>query len=143
MSDIEELTKELRKFVTMQKRMQFWSLAIAIPLIVIVIILAILDATNTGPFRHNPDPPSWHSVGKEIEQGQYDQALTHGKVLLEKTPNDDYAHSYLASVYQAKGDLSNAEKEYETAYKLWPTEKNEKNLKAIRKRIEAEQTKKP
>lgn len=45
------------------------------------------------------------------------------------------SHGYLGFIYLAMGDVTNAEAEYFKADELFPSEENDKNLAAVRKRL--------
>ncbi len=80
-------------------------------------------------------PIGWRDVRNALERQQFDSALSMALELRDKNPDYYYGHSYLGSIYLAKGDLENAEKAYARAYELFPTEDNRKPLEAVRKRV--------
>ena len=124
-----EIVHELRKL----QRSNYISLAFA--LLVAGGALAFLlrvDKLTKGP------EITWGKVRGEMEQGRYEDALKDAKALVDKAPKDYYAHASLAGLYRTRGELAQAEKEYEVAYALWPSEDNEKALKTIKQRIESE-----
>ena len=83
---------------------------------------------------------SWDDVRCMRNSQQFTEALSSAKEIIQKTPDDWYGHSYLGFIYLEMGSLNDAQNEFAIAFKLWPTEENEKNLKAIKKRIELEKT---
>jgi cytochrome c-type biogenesis protein CcmH/NrfG len=114
----------------------------------VIVLLFVFIAISTitiwkGPFR-SPSPQktivSWDDVRCIRNSQQFAEALSSAKGIMQKTPNDWYGHSFLGYIHLEMGSLNNAQNEFAIAFKLWPTEDNEKNLKAIRKRIELEKT---
>ena len=55
-----------------------------------------------------------------------------------KTPLYPEAHRRLAGAYLAAGDIEKARQHYAEAFRLFPSEENEKLLAAIDRRIKAE-----
>ncbi len=117
-------------------------------IIVVIVLLFVLIAISSiriwkSPFRSHSlqkSVVSWDEVRDMRDRQQFTEALSSAKGLMQKAPNDWYGHSFLGYIYMDMGSLKESEKEFALAFKLWPTEDNEKNLKAIRKRIELEKT---
>jgi len=106
-------------------------------LVVAVVVLILCTVTN----RSNPrNPPhSWDTVRTAMRELDYPRALSLAQANVLLLPNDYYGHGYLGAIYLAMGNLTNSEAEYQRAYELFPSEENEKDLAAIRKRIAATQ----
>ncbi len=81
---------------------------------------------------------SWTAVQTAVKQLDYSRALTMAQNNVARHPSDYYGHSYLAYIYLAIGDVTNSEAEYSRAYQLFPSEDNEKDLAAVRKRMSSE-----
>lgn len=78
---------------------------------------------------------SWIRVNDLIDHGSYGEAEKIGLGLLKKTPEDFYANRVLAKLYLRKGDVAQALKYAETAYRLFPNKKNEETLQALKTRL--------
>ena len=87
--------------------------------------------------RQKPSEPthSWSAVQTAIQQLDYPKALSLAQANVALLPSDYYGHSYLGIIYLAMGDITNSEAEYFRAYQLFPSEDNDKNLAAVRKRL--------
>ncbi len=133
-----QILQELRKL----NRYTRSSIIVMIALLFVFIAISLITIWK-GPFR-SPSPQktvvSWDDVRCMRNSQQFAEALSSAKEIVQKTPGDWYGHSYLGFTYLEMGSLNDAQKEFAIAFKLWPTEDNEKNLKAIRKRIELEKT---
>jgi cytochrome c-type biogenesis protein CcmH/NrfG len=81
-------------------------------------------------------PPSWSQVEQAMDRVDHQKALSLAKALVERAPHYYYGYSFLGSIYLAMGETKQAESQYGRAYELFPSEDNEKNLQAIRKRSE-------
>ena len=82
---------------------------------------------------------AWTQIQGRIERGDWSAALSLAKGLTNRTPADYSAYVYLAQVFFAMGDLTNAEAQYVRAFDLYPIEANGKALAAIRQRLALEQ----
>jgi tetratricopeptide (TPR) repeat protein len=90
---------------------------------------------ESKPPVQNPD---WYDVDRAVWQGDFDKAITIGEELILKTPQDWEAHKRLGKAYLTSGTLDKAKEHFAEAYRLFPSEENEKVLGAIEKRIKAE-----
>lgn len=141
----QAILKELKNHTRYLRQGTVMSIIAVVALIAFISISAYRVLTITKGHEKKSEKKvdilSWDQVGSLTEQGNYDEALRIAHSLLQKTASDWYSNSYVASVYLAKGDLANAEKYYATAYRLFPSEDNEKMLTAVRKRINSEKRK--
>jgi tetratricopeptide (TPR) repeat protein len=120
----QEILTELRKIRTISRRMCY--------LIVIFIIVCAMPGFYYGT-RDSAD--SWERVRTVMSRQNFQSALSMAQSLVARQPNDYYGHSYLAYVYLAMGDVTNAEVEYFKADELFPSEENDKDVAAVRKRL--------
>jgi cytochrome c-type biogenesis protein CcmH/NrfG len=119
----QEILVELRKL----KR--------AFYLVLIVIIVITAPAAYEGFKSGYSQAESWERVRTAMSRQDFPAALSMAQVLVTSQPNYDYGHTCLGYVYLAMGDITNAETQYARAYDLFPSEENEKNLAAVRKRL--------
>ena len=140
----DEVLAELRKisaWAEFQRKVNKWSLIfMAVAVIVgIGVVMVVARHLNTNveskPSVRNPD---WYDVDRHVRQGDFDKAITIGEELIVKTPQDWEAHERLARAYLAAGKLDKAKEHFAEAFRLFPSEANEKLLSAIEKRIKAE-----
>lgn len=103
-------------------------------LAIIAIVMLVVSLTHQKPAE--PDH-SWAAVQTFVKQLDFSRALTMAQANVARQPSDYYGHSYLGYIYLAMGDVTNAEAEYSRAYRLFPSEDNEKSLVAVRKRLAA------
>ena len=85
--------------------------------------------------RPGRDEPGWDKVQAAMRRGDSAAALRLSLLLVDRQPSYYYGHAYLGLIYLTMNDLANAEAEYLRAYQLFPSEENEKNLAAVRKRL--------
>jgi len=141
----QAILKELQNHTRYLRQGTIMSVIVIVALIAFISLSAYRVLTVTKGHEkkseNKADVLSWNQVQPLMEQANYDEALKIAHSLLQKSPGDWYANSYMASIYIARGDLANAEKYYAIAYQLLPSEDNEKMLTAVRKRINSEKRK--
>jgi DNA-binding SARP family transcriptional activator len=81
---------------------------------------------------------NWCNVERDVDRGDFDNAIEIGEGLIQKTPQFPDAHRRLAGVYLAAGKIQKAREHYAEAFRLFPSEENEKLLMAIDKRSKVE-----
>jgi cytochrome c-type biogenesis protein CcmH/NrfG len=124
----QEVLKELRK-VTSWGRRVFW-------LLLLLLIVSILSYPISRRPRSASRPGSWESVTTAVRQQDFQTALAEAQALVAQEPSYYYGHAYLGAIYLAMGDVTNAELHYSRAYELFPNEEADKNLAAVRKRLQ-------
>jgi len=146
MNDNEPILSELRKisaWADTQRKVTKWSLicvAVLVPAMIVVGVLAEHQVKTTlGDIETGPKP-DWYEVDQYIHAGEFDKAIHTGEDLILKTPQYPEAHRRLAGAYLAAGKIEKAREHYAEAFRLFPSEENEKPLLAIDKRIKAENT---
>jgi len=144
MKDTEEILAELRKisaWANLQRKATKWSLIFAAIFIPVVIGGGVWmeqrEKTNLES-RIPSQPPDWYEVERNVRLGDFEKAIAIGEELLLKTPQYPEAHHRLAGAYLASGNLEKAKQHYAEAFRLFPSEENEKLLSAIEKRIKAD-----
>jgi tetratricopeptide (TPR) repeat protein len=90
---------------------------------------------ETNPSPHQSD---WYDVERNVRLGDFEKAIALGEELIAKTPQYSEAHQRLAGAYLAAGNIEKAKEHYAEAFRLFPSEENEKLLSAIEKRIKPE-----
>jgi tetratricopeptide (TPR) repeat protein len=101
------------------------------------LVLIWVDTSPSNPLKQRTTY-TWNDIRNLRERGQLSEALSNAKKIVQKAPMDWYGHEFIAYLHLEMGNLSDAEVEFATAFKLWPSKDNEKNLQTIRKRIESE-----
>lgn len=140
MNDNELILAELRKisaWADFQRRSGKWSL------VVLVVFFSGMYAIGPRAVefwldRTTKREDRWYDVESNVELGDFDNAIRIGEESVQKTPLHPEAHQRLAGAYLAAGRLPEARKHYAEAYRLFPSEQNEKKVIAIDKRIQAE-----
>lgn len=122
----EDINQEILKELQRSRR----SNQVLLAVIAIVFIVVTISHQKSSETDH-----SWTAVQTAVRQLDYSRALALAQANVARQPSDYYGHSYLGIIYLAMGDVTNSEAEYLRAYELFPSEDNEKNLSAIRKRI--------
>jgi tetratricopeptide (TPR) repeat protein len=144
MNDDESILAELRKisaWADMQRKItKWWFIAVAI-LVPAMIAFAIImeNRLNTG-LEHVQSPKkaedlTWYDVDSNIRHAKLDEAIRIGEELMARMPYYVEGHQRLASAYLAAGKINQAKEHYEQAYRLFPSQENEKLLIAMEKRI--------
>jgi tetratricopeptide (TPR) repeat protein len=122
----QEILAELRKL----KRVFY--------LILVFIIVGAVPAFYQDLSRgFSQAAPSWERVRTAMGRQDFPAALSMAEALVASQPNYYYGHAYLGAIYLATGDVKNAEAQYSRAHELFPSEENEKDLAAVRKRVAA------
>jgi tetratricopeptide (TPR) repeat protein len=143
--DSEEILAELRKisaWADLQRKITKWSfifLAVFIP--AMIVIGALMEQRVKTNFEGTvaPQKPGWYEVERNVRAGLFEKAIAIGEELILKTPQDPEAHQRLAGAYLASGNIEKAKEHYAEAFRLFPSEENEKLLLAIEKRSKADQ----
>jgi len=144
MTDNDEILVELRKisaWAEMQRKVTKWSLlflAVFIPALIGFGIVMEQRASTKLEDAAPSQKPDWYEVEHSVRLGEFDKALGIGEELIVKTPQSPDAHKRLAGAYLAAGKLDKAREHYAEAFRLFPSEENEKLLTAIDKRTSAE-----
>jgi hypothetical protein len=105
-------------------------------MILVAASLIVLISLILRPKPSNPEN-SWTGVDSAMRRLDFPRALSLAKDNVERQPDYYYGHSYLGTIYLAMDDVTNSEAQYLRAYELFPSEDNEKNLAAVRKRLAA------
>jgi tetratricopeptide (TPR) repeat protein len=143
-SEKEAILVELRKisaWADTQRKTTRWlliSLSALIPALIGfgMLIEQRFKATVEGaPPNHKPD---WYEVERNVRSGDFEKAIALGEELIQKAPQYPEAHQRLAGAYLAAGKLDKAREHYAEAFRLFPSEENEKLLNVIEKRNNAE-----
>ena len=145
MNDNETILAELRKigaWADMQRKITKWSfIAIAVFIPALIVFGIIMEkrlqrSLEGGSSIEKPEKPTWSDVDWKIRRGDFDEAIKIGEELIQRTPQYPEGHHRLASAYLAAGKIEQAKEHYAHAFRLFPSEENEKLLIAIDKRIE-------
>lgn len=142
MNNDEPILAELRKitaWIEMQRKVTKWSLIGAAVLIPVLVVLGILmeQRIKTELGVASVETVDWYDVDQNVRRGDFHKAIEVGEKLLQKTPQHPEAHRRLAAAYLAAGNVEKAKTHYAEAFRLFPSEENEKLLVAIEKRSKA------
>jgi tetratricopeptide (TPR) repeat protein len=142
MNDDESILVELRKIAAWadtQRKMTKWSLIFVLVFFPAMIIFGVLSEHSvTKQIEDTAEKPDWYIVDQNVRLGDFDKAIRIGEELILKTPQYPDAHRRLAGAYLAAGKIEKAKEHYAEAFRLFPSEKNQKLLMAIDKRIKEE-----
>jgi len=144
MNNLDPILTELRKisaWADTQRKLTKWSLlflAVFIPAFIGFALLMERRMQTTTSETPAHDKPDWYEVDRNVRAGDFDKAIAIGEELIVKTPQYPEAHHRLAAAYLAAGKLDQAREHYAEAFRLFPSEENEKLLLAIDKRRNAE-----
>jgi len=140
----EEILAELRKisaWADLQRKINKWALIVLaglVPVLVGVFIIVDRQANSKDESSPPPHQADWFDVDRNVRQGDFEKAITLGEELILKTPQYPEAHERLARACLAAGNLEKAREHYAEAFRLFPSEENEKLLRAVEKRIKTE-----
>ena len=143
MNNDEQILTELRKIAAwadMQRKMTKWSLifvGVFVPVLIAIAVLMERRVDATLEVDTSGVTPDWYDVDQNVRRGDFDKAIQVGEKLIQKTPQYPEAHRRLAGAYLAAGNVEEAKKHFEEAFRLFPSEENEKLVMAIGKRNEA------
>ena len=144
MNDNETILAELRKigaWADMQRKITKWSfiaVGVFIPaLIVVGIVMEKRLNTSLDDIRapDKPETTTWSDVDWNIRRAKLDEAIRIGEELIQRTPQYPEGHARLASAYLAAGKIEPAREHYAQAFRLFPSEENQRLLTAIDKRM--------
>lgn len=130
----------------MQRKLTKWSLifiAVFIPaLIIFGVVMEHHFKDEAAEIRSSGDTekPTWSDVDwrtRRGDVGEVAEAIKIGEELIQKTPEYPEGHHRLAMAYLAAGKLQKARDHFAEAFRLFPSEENEKLLAAIDKRLKA------
>ena len=140
----KQILEELRHQTAMVKKVtKANTIAIAVLLTLFVISLALtpfirnmLNSSNAPSQRSD----SWQEARSLLDQGEHQRAQVMLQNLIKKYPAYYYGYAILGSLHQELGNAKEAEVNYAKAYDLFPTDENEKTLRAIRIVLEKNKT---
>ncbi|HZR17017.1 MAG TPA: tetratricopeptide repeat protein [Verrucomicrobiae bacterium] len=139
-----EILVELRKisaWADLQRKITKWSLILLAVFVSGAIGMFILtDRRLQTNVESNlaPHQSDWYDVDRKVRQGNFEGAIAIGEDLVLKTPQYPEAHERLAKAYLAAGNLEKAKEHYAEAYRLFPSEENEKLLNAVERRTRSD-----
>lgn len=146
MNNDEAILAELRKvsaWADMQRKISKWTLIVVAVLVPGLIIFGVVmerqfkDEVTDTRSPNKAETPTWTDVGWRTRRGEAEEAIKIGEQLIQKTPQYPEGHLQLATAYLAAGKIQKARDHYAEAYRLFPSEENEKLLAAIDKRLKA------
>lgn len=129
----EQILKELRLHTHLYRKRY-------IPIFVIFIAFlafsGIFKYYSTRSITHKPNQVeslTWNYVEDLCDQGDYKEAEKQALIIVKRNAGDYYSHACIARIYLRKGDLPQALKHAEIAYRLFPNKDNEETLGALNK----------
>jgi tetratricopeptide (TPR) repeat protein len=140
----EPILTELRKIAAwadMQRKITKWSMifiAVFIPAMIIFGVVMERRLKTTVEEVVPAKKVEWYDVDQKVRAGDFNKAIQIGEELILKTSQYPEAHRRLASAYLAAGKIKQARDHYAEAFRLFPSEENEKLLIAAEKRLKAE-----
>ncbi len=134
-----ELTDILDELKKVRSRIES-NTAIVVLLLVGFVIYGLyqINSSSTTSQSRQRQTESWNSVRTAIDNFQYDKAAEIAQRLTEKNPNYYYGYAYLGHIALERNRLKEAEGYFARAYELFPSNENEQDLQAVRKRLAAE-----
>jgi cytochrome c-type biogenesis protein CcmH/NrfG len=143
--DHDELLTEVRKvaaWADMQRKVTKWTLVFVVLFMpTMIAFFFFMNQLAEKAVRETSEPKvSWGEMYEAASQGRMAKALQIGHTMIGKVPGDPEGHCDLAFVYLKAGNLDQALRHFEEAYRLFPSERNLENLRAMRQRIKAEPT---
>ena len=136
----QEILSELRKLRKLAQ-LQTWFLAVVVIGGICSLFLVHygrMNALRERTQEKQEQAYSWKAVDTACDQRDFSRALSLAQALVARRSYDYFGHAYLGNIYLALNDLTNCAASYLRAYELWPSEENDKNLAAIRKRLAME-----
>jgi len=97
-----------------------------------------LASSRSRPLTQQTPTDSYNTVRSAMDCLDYGKATQILERIVQQYPNDYYAFAYLGNIALATGKLEEAERYYSRAYSLFPTDEQEKALRAVRKRLQTE-----
>ena len=140
----DEILAELQTIsasADLQRKSAKWTLVfLTLYLPIVMGIFLLIDRQLKTNVESNlpPHQSDWSDVDHNIRQGDFEKGTAIGEELILKTPQSADAHEHLAKAYMAAGNLEKAKEHYAEAFRLFPSEENEKLLTTIEKRMNAD-----
>ena len=100
-----------------------------------IIGMVVMVGAVCASIAYREISPSWSTVNKQLDRGNTARALSIALQLVEKNPNDYYAHREIGNVYLEMNDITNAERHYAISHKLYPGEYSSKILETLHRRM--------
>lgn len=152
MNETEQLLTELRRisaWTDLQRKITKWSaIAVCVFIPSLIVFAVVMDSHFQTRLKdiNAPEPPrklAWTDVDYCIRRGEPDEAIKIGQELIRKTPLYPDGHHRLALAYLEAGKVQEAREHFAEAFRLFPTDENERLLKAIEKRRASGETVRP
>jgi len=139
--NIRLILAELRKIAAwaeMQRKISKWMLiamAIFIPVIVVIGVVTERKVKTELDEIRTVERPDWYDVDRCMRLGEFDKAIRLGEELIARTPQYPEGHRRLATAYLAAGKLEKAREHYAEAFRLFPSDENQRVLAVIERRL--------
>lgn len=140
-AEVLAVLQQISAGADLQRKLAKWSLVfLAILVSVVLGMFLLMERRLNTTVQSNPPPhqADWYDVDRDLKSGDFEKATALGEELILKTPQYPEGHQQLAKAYLAAGNLDKAREHFAEAFRLFPSEENEKLLSATEKRIKAD-----
>lgn len=130
--------RRIAAWADMQRKISKWmfiAMAVFIPVTIVFAVLTERRTKTSLDELRNLTGPDWYEVDRYIRFGEFDKATRIGEELIARTPLYPEGHRRLAAAYLAAGKLEKAREHYAEAYRLFPSEENQRLLTVIERRL--------
>jgi cytochrome c-type biogenesis protein CcmH/NrfG len=133
----EDLNQQILTEIRRLRRSNNIGMALAaIALVAAGIYFPLRMRSLRPPATTQTQTDSWASVSRAIDHFDYETASAIAQRLVQRYPNDYYGYVYLGNIALATGHLQDAERHYQRACEILPSDQNERMLRAIKQRIQ-------
>lgn len=139
--NIRLILTELRRIAAwadMQRKITKWmfiAMAVSVPVIIVFAVVTERRTKTSLEEIRTLQRPDWYDVDRYVRFGEFDKAIRIGEELIARTPLYPEGHRRLAAAYLAAGKLEKAREHYAEAYRLFPSEENQRLLTVIERRL--------
>jgi tetratricopeptide (TPR) repeat protein len=133
-----QILNELRQQTRLYRKSYIPILVILVAFLAFSTIFRHYTNRHTPQESHKESALTWNQVEDLCDKGDYEEAEKKGLIIVQKNIEDYYSHACIARIYLRKGDLPNAAKHAEIAYRLFPNKENEETLQALKKLLGGE-----
>ncbi len=127
----EQILHELRLQTRIHRKSFIPILAVLLVFVAFSAIYKHYTGKNNAP--KNDVSLTWNQIDELCDKGNYAEAEKQALIIVNRNAEDYYSHACLARIYLRKGDLPQALKHAEIAYRLFPNKDNEETLEALNK----------
>ncbi len=130
---MSETNEKILSEIIKMRKVSAWTSIMSIIILIVVVVYGYITLQKKR--YSNTATPTWNAVEHAYDSAQYDKGFKLAKKLASKSPDYYLGYAWMGTFSLIRGDLETAEKSYQKAYDLMPTEKYKAKLQGVKNAI--------